>query len=98
MLVLPLASDTFGRAAEAVQAGFLAAAAAAKEKVEVIAHGDGEVLAAFDKAKAAGARVIVGPLRARRREGARGRGGDLPSILALNQVDDGTSLPRNVYA
>ena len=60
--MLPLGSATFGRAAEAVQAGFVAAAGAADAKPLVIAHGDGDVLAAFAKAKAAGARVIVGPL------------------------------------
>ena len=88
---------TFGRAAEAVQAGFLAAAAAAKEKVVVIAHGDGEVLAAFDKAKAAGARVIVGPLVRDDVKALAAAAADLPPILALNQLDEGASLPRNVY-
>ncbi len=97
VLVLPLASDTFGRAAEAVQAGFLAAAAAANEKVEVISHGDGEVLAAFAKAKAAGARVIVGPLVRDDVKALAAAAADLPPILALNQTDEGASLPRNVY-
>ena len=97
VLVLPLASATFGRAAEAVQAGFLAAAAAAKEKVEVISHGDGEVLAAFAKAKAAGARVIVGPLVRDDVKALAAAAADLPPMLALNQMDEGASLPRNVY-
>lgn len=97
VLVLPLASTTFGRAAEAVRAGFLAAAAAAKEKVDVISHGDGEVLAAFDKAKAAGARVIVGPLVRDDMKALAAAAADLPPILALNQMDEGASLPRNVY-
>ncbi|HET7096352.1 MAG TPA: hypothetical protein VFJ68_03120, partial [Casimicrobiaceae bacterium] len=38
-LVLPLGSDTFGRAAGAVRAGFLAAAAAAQVKPLVVGHG-----------------------------------------------------------
>jgi outer membrane PBP1 activator LpoA protein len=97
VLVLPLASTTFGRAAEAVQAGFLAAAAAAKEKVEVISHGDGEVLMAFDKAKAAGARVIVGPLVRDDVKELAAVAADLPPVLALNQMDEGATLPRNVY-
>ena len=61
-LVLPLTSATFGRAAEAVRAGFLAAAEARQAKPLVIGHGDDDVVAAFAKAKDAGARVIVGPL------------------------------------
>ena len=43
VLVLPLASDSFRRAAEAVRAGFLAAAAAANATTLVIAHGDNDV-------------------------------------------------------
>ncbi len=54
--------QTFGRAAGAVRAGFLAAAAAANIKPLVIGHGDDDVLTAFNAAKEGGARVIVGPL------------------------------------
>jgi outer membrane PBP1 activator LpoA protein len=98
VLVLPLASATFGRAAEAVQAGFLAAADAAKARVVVIAHADGEVLAAFGKAKDAGARVIVGPLVRDDLKIVAGAGLKLPPTIALNQLDEGTMLPESIYS
>lgn len=97
VLVLPLASASFGRAAEAVQAGFLAAAEAAKAKPLVISHGDGEFLAAFAKARAASARVIVGPLVRDDMKVLAAAGDDLPPTIALNQLDEGAALPRNVY-
>jgi len=97
VLVLPLASEAFGRAAEAVQAGFLAAATAANAKTVVIAHGDGEVLAAFGKAKDAGARVIVGPLVRDDLKTVAGAGLDLPTTIALNQLDEGAMPPARIY-
>lgn len=97
VLVLPLASEAFRRAAEAVRAGFLAAADAANSKVVVVPHGDGGVLGAFEKAKAAGARVIVGPLVRDDLKIVAAAGLDLPPTLALNQLDDGATLPDNVY-
>jgi hypothetical protein len=98
VLVLPLASATFGRAAEAVQAGFLAAADAAKARVVVIAHADGEVLAAFGKAKDAGARVVVGPLVRDDVKTVARAGLPLPPTVALNQLDDGAMLPETMYS
>ncbi len=97
VLVLPLASASFGRAAEAVRAGFLAAAEAAKATPLVIGHGDGDVVAAFAKARAARARVIVGPLVRDDMKVLAATGDDLPPTIALNQLDDGASLPGNVY-
>ena len=97
VLVLPLASAAFGRAAEAVQAGFLAAAEAAKVKPTVIAHGDDDVVAAFTKAKASGARIIVGPLVRDDMKVLAAAGLELPPTLALNQLDEGVALPENVY-
>jgi len=97
VLVLPLASASFSRAAEAVQAGFLAAADAAHAKPMVIGHGDGEIVAAFAKAKAANARVIVGPLVRDDMKALVAAGEELPPTIALNQLDEGSSLPRNIY-
>jgi uncharacterized protein len=97
VLVLPLASAAYGRAAEAVKAGFLAAADAADTRVVVIAHGDGEVVAAFGNAKDAGARVIVGPLVRDDLKTIAGAGLDLPPTIALNQLDDGAGLPDRMY-
>ena len=96
-LVLPLASENFRRAAEAVRAGFLAAADAAKAKPLVIDHGEGDVMTAFEKAKAAGAGVIVGPLVRDDMRMLATSGAELPPTIALNQLDDGMSMPRNVY-
>ena len=98
VLVLPLASAAFGPAAEAVQAGFLAAAEAAKAMPTVIGHGEGDVVAAFARAKASGARVIVGPLVRDDMKALATAGLELPPTIALNQLDDGTTLPTNVYA
>ena len=96
VLVLPLESASFGRAAEAVQAGFLAAAEAAKAKPLVIGHGDGDILAAFAKARAARARVIVGPLVRDDMKVLATAAEGLPPTIALNQLDEGARLPRNV--
>ncbi len=96
-LVLPLESPTFGRAAEAVAAGFKAAAEAANAQVIVIPHGDNDVLKAFDKAEQAGAGVIVGPLLRDDVKALATAGGALPWTIALNQVDEDVRLPDHVY-
>lgn len=98
-LVLPLESANYARAADAVKAGFLAAAAAAaQEPPLVIGHGDGEVVGAFAKAKESGARVIAGPLVRDDLKSVAATAAELPPTIALNQLDDGASLPPNVYA
>jgi hypothetical protein len=97
VLVLPLESATFGRAAEAVKAGFAAAARAAKVDYAVVAHGDDDVLGAFARARDGGARVIVGPLVRDDIRAIAGAGAPLPWTIALNQLDDGTAVPDRVY-
>jgi len=99
VLVLPLQSQDYARAAEAVRDGFLAAAEAmrAVKRVRVIGHGDGGVIDAFDAAKSLGARVVVGPLV---RDDLRALAASdlaLPLTLALNQLDDGVTLPPQIY-
>jgi hypothetical protein len=96
-LVLPLGSAAFGRAAEALQSGFLAAASAAGAKPLVIAHGDGDVLDAFAKAKDAGPRIIVGPLVRDDVKAVADTALDLPPTLALNQLDEDATLPDRMY-
>jgi outer membrane PBP1 activator LpoA protein len=96
-LMLPLQSPTYGRAADAVKQGFSAAASAAAVKFDVITHGDGDVRAALDSAKASGARVIVGPLVRDDVRAIAGVGRDVPWIIALNQLDEGNPLPVRVY-
>jgi outer membrane PBP1 activator LpoA protein len=96
-LVLPLDSPLYGRAADAVRAGFAAAAAAAATRFNLVAHRDGDVVVAFAKARAEGARVIVGPLVRDDLRAIVAADGDLPWTIALNQLDDGSPLPPHVY-
>jgi outer membrane PBP1 activator LpoA protein len=98
-LVLPLDSTQYARAADAVRAGFLAAAEAAGTgvKVRAFAHGDDDVLLAFEAARAAGAKVIVGPLVRDDVRTVAGLSLDMPTTLALNQLDDVTTAPPNLY-
>jgi hypothetical protein len=96
-LVLPLESKTFGRAADAVKAGFLAAAAAAQENPLVLGHDDGDVVAAFAKAVESGARLLVGPLVRDDLKALAAASLDLPPTIALNQPDEGVVLPPAMY-
>lgn len=97
-LVLPLASATYGRAAAAVKEGFAAAAKDAGEPVAVFPHGDNDVVAAFAKARESGARVIVGPLVRDDVKAIAAAGVESPTVLALNQPDEGAALPPNMFA
>jgi outer membrane PBP1 activator LpoA protein len=98
-LVLPLDSETYARAAGAVRAGFLAAADAAGERASclVIGHGDNGVVDAFEAARAAGARVVVGPLVRDDLKAIDQSTLDLPYTLALNQLDEGTPASPRIY-
>jgi outer membrane PBP1 activator LpoA protein len=98
VLVLPLDSAVYGRAAAAVRAGFLAAAQAAATPIRVIAHADGDPLPGFSEARKLGARVVVGPLVRDDLRTLAAAGIDLPTTLALNQLDEGLPLPERVYA
>ncbi len=97
-LVLPLASPTYARAAEAVKAGFEAAAELAKVKPMIVSHGDGDVVAAMTNARDAGAVVIVGPLVRDDLKAVAAADVELPWTVALNQLDDGAPLPFRMYA
>lgn len=96
-IVLPLQSAAFGAAAEAVQAGFSAAAELANVKIEVIPHGDGDVLGAIDKARVAQTRVMAGPLLRDDVKALATLKEALPWTIALNQLEDDVSLPDRVY-
>jgi outer membrane PBP1 activator LpoA protein len=99
-LVLPLQSALYGRAAEAVRAGFLAAANAAGDgaRVQVIGHGDDGMLPAFAAASEAGVALIVGPLTRDDLKTVLALAPSRPRTLALNQLDDGSELPPETYA
>ena len=99
-LILPLDSATYGRAADAVKAGFAAAAAGAGAgaRVRVIAHGDDGVLSAFSAAAQSGVALAVGPLTRDDLKTVLSMSPVRPRMLALNQTDDGAPLPAGVYA
>jgi len=97
-LVLPLASPTYGRAADAVKAGFEAAAERAGIKPMIFSHGDGDVVAAMTRARDAGAVVIVGPLVRDDLKALAAAEVELPWTVALNQQDEGAPLPYRTYA
>ena len=98
-LVLPLDSEAYARAADAVRAGFLAAAEAAGERASclVIGHGDNGVVGAFEAAQAAGARVVVGPLVRDDLKAIGQSGLELPYTIALNQMEDGAMASPRIY-
>ena len=99
-LVLPLETPAYARAADAVRLGFLAGADAAGmgDNVIVIGHREDGVIAAFDSARNRGARVIVGPLVRDDLKTIAIAGGDWPTTIALNQLEDGTALPPNIWS
>ena len=99
-LVLPLASPLYGPAAAAVKAGFLAAANAAgsASRTRIIAHGDDGVLPAFAAAAESGAALVVGPLTHDDLKTVLALALTRPRMLALNQQEDGSALPDQVYA
>jgi outer membrane PBP1 activator LpoA protein len=98
-LVLPSKASAYSGAAQAVKAGFMAAAEAAraKESCLVVEHGSGEVVSAFRQATEAGATVMVGPLVR----------DDLEALLAMPPLawtialtqfeDEGAKLPSNLF-
>jgi outer membrane PBP1 activator LpoA protein len=98
-LVLPLDSPAYARAADAVRAGFEAAAEAAGggTRTKVFAHGEDGVLAAFDAAQKAGARVIVGPLVRDDLKILAAMAIELPYTIALNQFDEAAGPPPTLF-
>src|SRR6266550_3637840 len=99
-LLLPLESASYGLAAEAVKAGFLAAAnrAGISSRIRVIGHGDDGVLPALAAAADAGVALVVGPLTRDDLKTVIALAPSRPRMLALNQPDDGSPLPDNAYA
>jgi len=98
-LVLPLDAPAYARAADAVRAGFLAAAEAAGGglRTKVYAHGEDGVLPAVEAARAAGAKVIVGPLVRDDVKVVAAMATELPYTIALNQLDEGTAAVPRFY-
>ena len=100
-LILPAKNSAFGRAADVLRQGFMAARGVAPEKPEVrIFETDGSEDSARDavaRAVASNASVIVGPLT----KADVGAILKLPlaiPILVLNTPDGEAALPRNMFA
>lgn len=100
-LLLPVNSSAFSRHAEAVQAGFLAAAKTqgrALPPIRVYAINDEQdVVASHRQALAAGARLVVGPLTRSGVTALAGSGPIAVPTLALNVPEGGLRLPANLY-
>lgn len=100
-LLLPLNSPAFGRAAEAVKQGFMAAAAveAGKLPIKVYPSSDqtDDIVSAYRQATQAGARIVVGPLT---RNGVTAlvtsKQVSVPT-LALNLPESGGEIPAQLY-
>jgi len=101
-LLLPVSSSAFAQPAEAVQAGFLAAAKAQgwlpfPLRTYPVTDDTQQILNGYRQAVAAGARVVVGPLT---RDGVTAlAGSDLVTAptLALNVPEGSAPMPRNMY-
>lgn len=102
-LILPLQSDNFGRLAEPVKAGFLAAQEAEKSaRISVQVYETGEALddslAAYRQALADGCKAIVGPVT-RNAVTALAKSGlvAVPTlVLNMPEIDD-KQFPRQLY-
>jgi outer membrane PBP1 activator LpoA protein len=99
-LVLPLESPAYGRAADAVKAGFMSAAerAGASGRVRIIGHGDDGVIPAFAAAEQSGVALVVGPLTRDDLKTVLAVAPARPRMLALNLPDDLAQLPGDTYA
>ncbi len=97
-LVLPVLAAGFAAPAEALRAGFLAAARIGHENqaVQLFAHAETQAVAAFARAVQSGAQVVVGPLARGDVAAVLAQGGDFPPTLLLNTPDQRASLPERV--
>lgn len=100
-LLLPLNSRAFGRAAEMVKLGFMAAAKvqAGDLPIKVYPSGDNtdDIVATYQQATQAGARIVVGPLT---KNGVTAlASSQLVSVptLALNMPDSDAEIPQQLY-
>lgn len=100
-LLLPLNSSAFGRAAEVVKQGFMAASAiqAGSLPIKIYPSGDkvDDIVSAYSQAMQAGALIVVGPLT---KSGvtalASSKQVSVPT-LALNLPERDASLPPQLY-
>ena len=100
-LLLPLNSSAFGRAAEAVKQGFMAASAIQPGTLPIKIYPSGDkvddIVSAYGQATQAGARIVVGPLT---KNGVTAlASSQLVSVptLALNLPERDATLPPQLY-
>jgi outer membrane PBP1 activator LpoA protein len=102
VLILPGENTPFGRAAEAVRAGFFAAHAAAGAPMAIETQESDEmaanIMAAIDIAAVRGARIVVGPLTRDAVDALVRAGGAHLPVLALNTPSSGAPLPPSMLA
>jgi outer membrane PBP1 activator LpoA protein len=100
-LLLPLESKAFGRHAEAVRDGFLAAAKIQGGGMPVRSYALGDdpeqAVATYIKAVNAGARVVVGPLTRNGVTAVMNSAAVVVPTLALNVPDGAAVAPAEVY-
>jgi outer membrane PBP1 activator LpoA protein len=101
-LLLPVKSPVFARAAEAVRNGFLAAAkvqgrAAPPIRVYAVSEEPQHVLAGYQDALAAGARVVVGPITRDAVTAVATSAMVMVPTLALNSTEAGTPVTPLLY-
>lgn len=100
-LLLPLSSPAFGRAAEAVKQGFMAAAAveAGSLPIKVYPSSDlaDDIVSAYGRATQAGARIVVGPLTKNGVSALVTSSQVNVPTLALNLPESGGEIPAQLY-
>lgn len=102
-LLLPLSSPAFGRAADSVRQGFLAAAQLDPgEKFDIAVYSTTDdpssVVAGYEQAVAENARLVVGPLTRNGVTAVALRARPGTPLLGLNVPDNDDALPEGVYA
>lgn len=100
-LLLPLSSPSFGRAADAVKQGFMAAAAIQEGALPVKVYPSGDkvddIVSAYGQATQAGARVVVGPLTKNGVTALAASKQVTVPTLALNLPEREAALPPQLY-
>jgi outer membrane PBP1 activator LpoA protein len=102
-VILPLQSTSFGKHADSVRLGILAAAGLAQENgpgvtVYATTEDTNQILIAYQRAVARGARAVIGPLTRNGVTALALSGVVSVPTLALNVPDGDILMPRDLYA
>lgn len=100
-VILPLQSASFGRHADSVRLGILAAAGAegnaSRVRVYATTEDPQQILSSYQQATSLGARAVIGPLTRNGVTFLAHSGIVAVPTLALNQPEGEVLLPRNLY-